>query len=174
MTLTVNDSSIVLIKDTRTVITHQFIKKNRAGKLWYLVFLHDWFSHCWSRKTKDLVLSDDDFMDLIYSVVDLIIGDAPFDISTIKGGSKLIIRHGKIHAKQNTLWPREKKTHTMWLENENLRKKIATSLEKFNSLKDKPTELNEALLKPNKENSNVTEEQKKEKGQRRRNCLPCA
>ena len=47
---------------------------------------------------------------------------------------------------------------------------IATSLEKFNSLKDKPTELNEALLKPNKENSNVTEEQKKEKGQRSRNC----
>ena len=46
----------------------------------------------------------------------------------------------------------------------------ATSLEKFNSLKDKPTELNEALLKPNKENSNVTEEQKKEKGQRSRNC----
>ena len=46
----------------------------------------------------------------------------------------------------------------------------ATSLEKFNSLKDKPTELNEALLKPNNENSNVTEEQKKEKEQRSRNC----
>ena len=53
-------------------------------------------------------------------------------------------------------------------------KKIATTLEKFNSVKDKRTELNKALLKPNKENSNVTEEQKKEKGQRRRNCLLCA
>ena len=52
-------------------------------------------------------------------------------------------------------------------------KQIATSLEKFNSLKDKPTELNEALLKPNNENSNVTGEQKKEKGQRSRNCLLC-
>ena len=61
----------------------------------------------------------------------------------------------------------------MWFENENLRKKIATSLEKFNFLENKPTELNKALLKPNKENSNVTEEQKKEKGQRRRNCLLC-
>ena len=29
-------------------------------------------------------------MDLIYGVVDLIIGNAPFDISTIKSGSKLI------------------------------------------------------------------------------------
>ena len=35
-------------------------------------------------------------MDLIYGVVDLIIGDAPSDISTIKSGSKLIIRHCEI------------------------------------------------------------------------------
>ena len=155
MTLTVNDSGIVLINDTRTIITHQFIKKNWAGKLWYLVFLHHWFSHCWSRKTKDLVLSDDDFMDLIYGVVDLIIGDAAFDISTIKSGSKLMMRlwntrlaWGDFHARPRfacSTIPEEKwgtnrslvkythtkyivtttkKTHTIWLENDNLRNKL--------------------------------------------------
>ena len=134
---------------------YQFIKKNWAGKLWYLVFLHHWFSHCWSRKTKDLVLSDDDFMDLIYGVVDLIIGDASFDISTIKSGSKLMMRlwntrlaWGDFHARPRfacSAIPEEKwgttrslvkyihtkyihvtttkKTHTIWLENDNLRNK---------------------------------------------------
>ena len=60
----------------------------------------------------------------------------------------------------------------MWFENENVRKKIATSLEKFNSLKDKPTELNKALLKPNMENSNVTEEQRKKKGKEGETIYP--
>ena len=49
---------------------------------------------------------------------------------------------------------------------------MATSLEKFNSVKDKRTELNKALLKPNKENSNVTEEQRKKKGKEGETVYP--
>ena len=45
-------------------------------------------------------------MDLIYGVVDLIIGDAPFDISTIKSGSKLIIRHCEILDSRGVIFTR--------------------------------------------------------------------